>query len=47
MHRTEVEEPFLAVKVFNTNLVHFLLSYHVIISNVHFYSFMCMVPHVH
>ena len=38
-HRTEIERPFFAAKGFNTNSVHFLPSHHVIISNVHDYSF--------
>ena len=41
IHKTEIEMPFLAVKGFNTNLVQFLPLYHVIISNVHVYSFSC------
>ena len=35
IHRTEIKRPFLVPKAFNTNLVQFLLPYHVIISNVH------------
>ena len=35
IHRTEIERPFLVPKTFNTNLVQFLLLYHVITSNVH------------
>ena len=31
IHRTKIERPFLAGKGFNTNLVHFLLPYYVII----------------
>ena len=47
IHRTEIERPFLAGRGSNTNLVQFLLPYHVIISNVHVCSFMCMISHVH
>ena len=38
---TEIERLFLATKIFNTktNLEHFLLMYHVIISNTHICSF--------
>ena len=43
---TEIEMPFLAAKGFNTNLVQFLLPYHVIISNMHVCSFMCTISHV-
>ena len=32
------KEAFLATKYFNTNLVHFLLPYHVIISNIASYQ---------
>ena len=39
--------PFLAAKGFNTNLVHFIPSYHVIISNVHVCSFMDLISQVH
>ena len=46
VHRTEIERPFLATKGFNTNLVQFLLLYHVIINNVHI-SFSCTISHVH
>ena len=31
---TKIERPFLAANGFNTNLVHFLPLYHVIISNM-------------
>ena len=34
MHRTEIEKSFPAAKGFNTNLVQFLLPYHVIIVEV-------------
>ena len=44
---TETERPFLATKDFNTNLVQCLPPYYVIISNLHVYSFMCMISHVH
>ena len=44
---TEVERLFLSAKGFNTNLVNFLLPYHVIISIVHVCSSMCMISHVH
>ena len=44
---TEIERPLLSAKGFNTNLVNFLLPYHVIISIVHVCSFMCMISHVH
>ena len=44
---TEIEKPFLVAKGFNTNLVQFLLTYHVIISNVHMCYFMYMISHVH
>ena len=37
---------FLAAKGFNTNLVQFLLLYHVIVSNMHVYSFVCTDVHV-
>ena len=47
IHRTEIERPFLAGKGFNTNLVQFLLPYHVIISNVHVCSFACTISHLH
>ena len=33
IHLTEIGRPFLDTKIFNTNLVHFLLRYHVMISN--------------
>ena len=46
-HRTEIKWLFLTVKGFNTNLVHFLPWYHVIISNVHLCSFTCTISHVH
>ena len=32
VHRTNKERPFFVAKGFNTNLVHFLLQYHVIIT---------------
>ena len=44
---TKIERPFLAAKGFNTNLVHFLPPYHVIISNMHVCSFTCTISHVH
>ena len=44
---TEIERPFLDGKGFNTNLIQFLLPYHVIISNVHVSTFMCIISHVH
>ena len=47
IHRTEIERPLLAGKSFNTNLVQFLLPFHVIISNVHVYSFTHTISHVH
>ena len=37
---TETERSFLATKSFNTNLVHVLPLYHVIISNLH----ICPLP---
>ena len=37
---TETERSFLATKSFNTNLVHVLPLYHVIISNLH----VCPLP---
>ena len=40
---TEIERLFLAARGFNTNLVQFLWLYHVIISNVHIYSFTCTI----
>ena len=45
-HSTEKEWLLLAAKGFNTNLVQFLLRYHVIISNVHVCSFKCTISHV-
>ena len=39
IHRTEIARPFLVAKGLNTNLVHFLLPYHVIIGNVYVCSF--------
>ena len=47
VHRTEIERPFSAATDFNTNLVHFLPPYHVIVSNVHVSSFTGMIFHVH
>ena len=47
MHKTEIERPFLAALGFNTNLVHFLLPYHVIISIVHVCSFTGPIFHMH
>ena len=47
IHRVEKERLFLALKGINTNLVHFLLVPHFIISNVHVYSFTCTIFHVH
>ena len=47
IHRTEIERPLLAVKGFNTNLLHVLLMCHVIISNVHVCSFTGTISHVH
>ena len=38
---------FLGAKSLNTNLVQFLPQYHVIISNVHFCSFMGSISNVH
>ena len=46
IHRTEVERPFLAVKGFDANLVQFLPPYHVIISNMHIFSFTCTNVHL-
>ena len=43
---TEIERPFLAAKGVNTNLVQCLPPYYVIISNVHVFSFTCMISHV-
>ena len=47
VHRTEMERDFLANKGFNTNLVHFLPPYHVIISNMHVCSYMGTISHIH
>ena len=47
IHRNEVERQFLAAKGFNTDLVHFLLLYQVIISNVHVCSFTGTISDVH
>ena len=44
---TEKERLFLVAKDFNTNLVHFLPPYHVIVSNVDACSFKGMISHVH
>ena len=47
IHKTEIERLFLAVKsFFNTNLVQFLLQYHVIISKVLVFSFKCTNVHL-
>ena len=46
MHRTEIERLCLAAKGFNTDLVQFILLYHVI-SNVHVCSFTRTIPHMH
>ena len=46
MHRTEIERLFLPGKGFNTNLIQFLLPYHVIINNVHVCSYACTISHV-
>ena len=45
IHRTEIERLFLTAKGFNSYLVQFLLTYHVIISNGHACSF--MISHLH
>ena len=42
---TEIERPFLAAKVSNTNLVQFLPLYHVIISNVHIIHILLFYVH--
>ena len=42
-----MERWLLAAKGFNTNLVQFLPTYHVIISNLHVCSFMCMISRQH
>lgn len=47
IHRTALERPFLHAKGFNTNLVQFLMQYHVITSKVHVYSSTCIIFHVH
>ena len=47
VHRTEIAGLFLAAKGFNTNLVHFLPLYHVIISNVHVCSLTGTISHVY
>ena len=39
--------PLLAAKGFNTNLVHFLAPYYVIVSNLHICPFMGMTSHVY
>ena len=44
---TEIERLLLATKSFNTNLVHFLLLYHVIISNVRVCYFTGMISYMH
>ena len=46
IHRTEIERSFLAAKGFNSNLVQFLLSYHVVICKVQVCSFMCTDVHI-
>ena len=47
VHNTEIEELFLAVKASNTNLVHLLQLYHVLVGNVHVCPFMCTISHMH
>ena len=47
IHRSGLGRLFLADKSFNTNLVQFLLLYHVVISNVLVCSFTCTISHVH
>ena len=47
IHRTEIEKLFLTAKGFNTNIVQFLMSYHVIISNLHVCFFTCTISHMH
>ena len=42
-----MERSFLTAKGFNTNLVYFILPYHVVVSNVPVCSFMGMISHVH
>ena len=47
VQRTEIERPFLAATGFNSNLVHFLLLYHAIISNVEVCFLTGTISHVH
>ena len=47
IHWSEIERPFLVAKGLNTNLVHFLLWFHVIISNVQVCFFTCTILHMH
>ena len=47
IHRPKIKRPFLAAKGFYANLVQFLVPYHVIISNVHVWSFTCTISHSH
>ena len=43
---TKIEGPFLAAKVFNTNLIQCLPRYYVIVSNVYVCSFTCRISYV-
>ena len=47
VHIAEIEGPFFAGKGLNTNLVHFVPLYHVIMSNVHIYYFTGTISNVH
>ena len=44
--RAEIESPLLAAKGFNANLVQFLMSFLVIISNTHICFFNCTIYHL-
>ena len=43
---TKIEGPFLAAKVFNTNLIQCRPPYYVIVSNVYICSFTCRISYV-
>ena len=47
IHWAKIKRPFWVAKGFNSNLVQFLPSYHLIISSVHVCSFMCTISNVH
>ena len=47
VHKTEKQRALLAAKGFNTNLVHFLPPYHVIINNLHVCSLTGRISHMH